>query len=344
MSKDYFVGFWNLENLFAPEGFPDRLEWLEKRIRSDLKDWTEALFKRKISQLATVIASMNAGAGPDILGVCEVENRFVLDVLVEELAGRLPGRRFDVVHANAERDHRGIDTAFLYDTKSFSVRKREIFSHFVMRRTGTRDITQVTFVSKARNELVAIANHWPSRTTGTAETQGFRATAGETLAYWHERIREVKGPDVPIIALGDFNDDPFDGSMAFNALATRERGDVQRARSAKFYNLSWRYLQTVAKSSNDRNRILDGTLYYRNNGNIFDQILVSKGLLMARKSPFTVLEETAGIVAYPPMISTKTGEGPIRFGLPKGNTTKNINRDGFSDHFPVAVVIREKTE
>ncbi len=61
MSKDYFVGFWNLENLFAPEGFPDRLEWLEKRIRNDLKGWTEALFKRKISQLATVIQSMNDG-------------------------------------------------------------------------------------------------------------------------------------------------------------------------------------------------------------------------------------------------------------------------------------------
>lgn len=282
--------------------------------------------------------------GPDILGVCEVENRFVLDVLVKELAIRLPERKFNVVHADAKRDFRGIDTAFIYDTKSFSVRKREIFSHFVMRRTGTRDITQVTFVSKARNELVALANHWPSRTSGTVETQGFRATAGETLAYWHERVREVKGPDVPIIAMGDFNDDPFDGSMVFNAQATRERGDVQRAKSAKYYNLSWRYLQTITKASNNRNRILDGTLYYKNNGNVFDQILVSKGLLMARNSPFYVIEDTAGIVAYPPMVSTKTGMGPIRFGLPKGNIQKNINRDGFSDHFPVAVIIRENTE
>lgn len=344
MSREYFVGFWNLENLFAPEGFPDRLEWLEKRIRGDLKGWTAELFKRKISQLATVIQSMNDGAGPDILGVCEVENRYVLDVLIEELAGRLPERQFNAVHADAERDHRGIDTAFLYDTNSFKVRRSEIFSHFVMRRTGTRDITQVTFVSKAGNEVIVIANHWPSRTTGTAETQGFRATAGETLAYWHKRIREVKGSGVPIIALGDFNDDPFDGSMIFNAVATRERGDVQRTRSAKFYNLSWRYLQTVAKASNNRMRVLDGTLYHRKNGNIFDQILVSMGLLITRKSSFTVLEETVGIVAYSPMISTKTGEGPIRFGLPRGNTTKNINRDGYSDHFPVAVKIREKAE
>lgn len=261
MNKDYFVGFWNLENFFAPEGFPGRLEWLEKRVRSDLKGWAEALFKRKISQLATVIQSMNNEASPDVLGVCEVENRFVLDALVEELANRLPERRFGVVHADAERDFRGIDIAFIYDTKSFTVRKREIVSHFVMRRTGTRDITQVTFVSKARNELIALSNHWPSRTSGMLQTQGFRVTAGETLAYWHERVREEKGPEAPIIAMGDFNDDPFDGSMVFNAQATRERGDVQRARSAKYYNLSWRYLQSTVKASNNRNRILDGTLY-----------------------------------------------------------------------------------
>jgi len=78
MNKDYFVGFWNLENLFAPEGFPGRLEWLEKRVSSDLRDRTEALFQRKISQLATVIQSMNDDAGPDILGVCEVKHLKIL--------------------------------------------------------------------------------------------------------------------------------------------------------------------------------------------------------------------------------------------------------------------------
>ena len=33
------------------------------------------------SQLATVIGAMNAGRGPDLLGVCEVENRFVIDLV-----------------------------------------------------------------------------------------------------------------------------------------------------------------------------------------------------------------------------------------------------------------------
>jgi hypothetical protein len=34
-----------------------------------------------VAQLASVIAQMNGAAGPDFLGICEVENRFVIDLL-----------------------------------------------------------------------------------------------------------------------------------------------------------------------------------------------------------------------------------------------------------------------
>ena len=35
-----------------------------------------------------------------------------------------------------------------------------------------------------------------------------------------------------------------------NALATREKGDVRRARSPKFYNLTWEYQTTEATDVN----------------------------------------------------------------------------------------------
>jgi hypothetical protein len=62
--------------------------------------WTPAFRDRKIAQLASVIAQMNNGAGPDLLGVCEVENRHVLDMLVAELAARLNGRAYQLVHSD----------------------------------------------------------------------------------------------------------------------------------------------------------------------------------------------------------------------------------------------------
>jgi len=138
--------------------------------------------------------------------------------------------------------------------------------------------------------------------------------------------------------MGDFNDDPFDKSLVIHALALREQGDVQRAQTAKFYNLAWRYLtQNVVDHKGD-NRQIDGTLYFDGNGNVFDQILVSRSLLTA-KAGFRALPETARVEAIPMMVDHKEGSGPIRFGLPKGNAAQNVNDKGFSDHFPVSVEI-----
>ncbi len=338
---DYEIGFWNLENLFAPEGFPGREPWIATAVGSDLAGWTEALFERKVAQLATIIAAMSEGLGPDILGVCEVENRFVLDVLAAELNNRHPSRHYNVVHADSAADHRGIDTAFLYDDRVFQVDPNAIFSHFVIRRTGTRDITQVTFKSQAGNELVALCNHWPSRSAGAVESAGFRAVAGETLGYWHERIREVRGEDIAIIALGDLNDEPWDPSVRFNANSSRERGDTERARSARFHNLSWGYVRTHTTTDHrEGNRTIDGTLYFDNNAYVFDQILVNRSLLKGERG-FTVRDETARIELIPSMVDHRVSYGPIRFGLPKGNAARNVNQNGFSDHFPVFVAITE---
>jgi len=334
------LGFWNLENLFAPEGFPNREPWIAKAVKNDLKGWTEGLFARKVAQLASIITQMKGGAGPDLLGVCEVENRFALQSVADRLNALLPERRYDLVHVDSTRDRRGIDTAFLFDANVLAVNAGEIFSHWVMRRTGTRDITQATFVTRAGHELIALANHWPSRSGGDGpeRSAGFRATAAETLSYWHDRIREVKGVDAAVIAVGDLNDQPFDASLTIHAVALRDLGDVVRARSAKFYNLAWRYLSRSAIDHEGNERSLDGTLYFQNDAFLFDHILVSPALLKTG-GPLRLVEDSAKVEAFPEMVSHRVGEGAIRFGLPKGDAGRNVNVNGFSDHFPVSVAV-----
>ena len=337
----YHVAFWNLENLFAPEGFPGREPWIAAAVGRDLVGWTQALFDTKVGQLATAIAAMNGGAGPDLLGVAEVENRFCLEALRDRLNAMLPARAYDLVHVDSARDQRGIDTAFVFDGARLSVDPLAIFSHFVMRRTGTRDITQATFITVAGRELVALANHWPSRSGGPpALSQGFRATAGETLGYWHERVRELKGPEVPVLALGDLNDEPFDLSVTIHARGSRERDDIERAESARLYNLSWNYLRQEATTATGSTRTLYGTLYFAGEGNTFDRILASRGLLTG-PGALKVREASARIEALPAMVSPSKNEGPIRFGLPRGDAAANINQAGFADHFPVSVIIDE---
>jgi predicted extracellular nuclease len=338
---EHLIAFWNIENLFAPENFPGREPWIARRMADDLKGWSDALFQRKMSQLAGIIVQMKGGMGPDLLGVCEVENRFCLDALAAALNQRLPARRYDVVHADSTKDQRGIDTAFIYDAKTLTPDPATIFSHFVMRRTGTRDITQVTFTTTAGNEFVALCNHWPSRSGGHhTESQGYRMTAGETLSYWHERIREVRGESIPVIALGDLNDDPGDPSVSIHAQASRERDDIENAKSARFYNLSWDILRQDVMTNAARKRTLYGTLYFQGNANLFDQILVSRALLL-KTAPLRIKDGSMRIEAYPEMVSNSKNDGPIRFGLPKGDAARNINEDGFSDHFPVSFVLLE---
>ncbi|MFY7696328.1 MAG: hypothetical protein ACOVQK_08255, partial [Cyanobium sp.] len=111
MTNLYSFAFWNLENLFAPESFPERIPWLAERMADELEGWTPELFSRKLDQLTRILKQINSGKGADALGVCEVENRYVLDQLCERLNGALPARRYIPVHADSSKDGRGIDTA-----------------------------------------------------------------------------------------------------------------------------------------------------------------------------------------------------------------------------------------
>jgi hypothetical protein len=102
--------------------------------------------------------------------------------------------------------------------------EESVFFHVVMRRHATREIVQVNFKTRpavARTWAV-FGNHWPSRSGGQFESEGYRAIAGETVGYFHQRVLEVHGPQTPVLAMGDFNDEPFDPSLVRHALSTRQ--------------------------------------------------------------------------------------------------------------------------
>lgn len=318
--QERYIAFWNLENLFDVEDSPRRSEKLQRAIGQEVRGWTQPRLDRKIAQLAHIVRQMNGGKGPDLLGVCEVENDFVLQLLVRALAPL--GRNYAVAHHDMS-DGRGIDVGFIYDGDRFTVETQ--FSHFVMRRNATRDLLQVNFRTRQNRLLVVIGNHWPARLGGKLESDAYRAIAGETLAYFHERILEVQGSDTPVLALGDFNDEPFDRSLVDYALSDRTRTQVTNARSARFFNLMWPWTGQGL-----------GTHYFENEPNLLDQFLVNKNLLTER-SPLKVLPESVEILRFPEMVSRGDYPKPIRFG----GIGKPLNTNGFSDHFPIAVTLLE---
>ncbi len=277
---------------------------IDRSIGKDIKGWTQTLLDRKISQLSSIIRKMNNKHGPDLLGFCEVENRYVVDLLVQSLAPL--GRNYQIIHHDSP-DQRGIDVAFLYDGDLLEVPEPladNVFSHFVLRRTATRDILQVTFKTKGhQRELIVMGNHWPSRSGGEAESDAYRAMAGETLAYFHQRILEVKGDATPVIAMGDFNDEPFNTSIVDYALGLRVADLLAKGRNPYFLNLMW---PMMGKGL--------GTLYY-NGPNLLDQILINKNWLQPT-STFKIKTDSVTIIKFPEMMDKK-GQ-PIPFGGKSG--------------------------
>lgn len=106
--------FWNLENFFdyidGGAGDSD-FEFSQGGARH----WTKKRFYEKCGSVAKVILWLGSTRGrlPDVIGVAEVENRFVLRQLVSTTA--LKKLDYEVVHYDSP-DPRGIDCALLYRT------------------------------------------------------------------------------------------------------------------------------------------------------------------------------------------------------------------------------------
>ena len=322
---EYFIAWWNLENLFDVANSTDRPEWLQKKLNKELIGWNNTVLNKKLKQLASIISQMNNNNGPDLLGVCEVENKIVLEKLVAALA--FTGRNYAVVHADAN-DARGIDVAFIYDHDLFKKpTTKDIFSHVVVKRNATSDIVQVNFQTKSqqKNDLVVLGNHWPSKLGGDLESEPYRIIAAETMSYWIERIYAHFEKEVPIIVMGDFNDEPFNRSITHYALGLKDSSKVKSKRSRKpyLYNLMW-------PLQNDKS----GTHYY-NNWGMLDQILVNRPLLR-KESQLKLLSDSCQIFKTSDMLKSSK---PRRFSRPAAGSS--FDPSGFSDHLPVTVQLVE---
>jgi predicted extracellular nuclease len=317
--ENYYITWWNLENLFDSENAP-RTDKLRRVLKKELEGWTDEILEKKIYQLVKMLRTINGFNGPDILGVCEVENESVLNKFRDALQQALD-RGYKIIHADTQ-DERGIDVAFLYDKDKFAVDPQKVFFHVIVKRYATRDIVQATFRSKISNtEFVLVGNHWPSRSGGQLESEPYRMMAGETLSYFSQRIQDVHGDDIPILVMGDFNDEPFNRSITEYAKSTVSADRVLNARSVPWlYNLMWEAIGSRA-----------GTFYYSDEFNVLDQFMVSKGMLIDI-AKLNVQQGSIRIEVFPEMSKNGT---PWKFGRPG----EGLDLNGYSDHFPISLVL-----
>lgn len=310
--------FWNVENLYDP--FDDTLKLDNEFTSSGGKHWSWTRFRQKINLTAKTLLSAGGWEFPAIIALCEVENKFVLNRLVNDSPMRRAGYR--IIHYDSP-DNRGVDVAMLYRSEGFTPlisRPVEIRYPFDTL-ARTRDILMVKGVLANTDTLVMLINHWPSRRGGQAYSAPRRNFVASTLRKITDSLFS-ENPLTNIVITGDFNDDPFDPSLKKYLGAITERDSVS--------------YHTLYNLSGIRNGSLpEGTLKFRDQWNTFDQFIVS-GALYHGKAGLKASEEASSV--FRPSFLVE--EDKTYFGTRLKRTYAGPRYlGGFSDHLPVILKI-----
>ena len=336
------VAFYNFENLFDTiNGTNNDEEWLP----NGAQNWTSKKYVKKLGNLSRVLSEIGSGENPNntptFIGGCEIENRRVLEDLIKQ--PKLINQDYGIVHFDSP-DKRGIDVALLYQKKHFKVtsysniplliyrneekvskkdknkEKEEITDDQIVedkssRRVFTRDQLLVTgFLDN--EEINIIVNHWPSRSGGEKKSSPFREAAGALNRKIIDSLIAIN-PNAKIITMGDLNDGSYNKSVKIEIGAKLKKTELKDPKD--IYNP----FEQMAKEGN-------ATLFYRDSGDIFDQIMVSQQLVSTDFSTYRYWK--AGIYNKPYLIQTT--------GQYKGYPLRHqANEVGFSDHFPVYIYL-----
>ncbi|MCB0710889.1 MAG: endonuclease/exonuclease/phosphatase family protein [Ignavibacteriae bacterium] len=308
------VAFYNVENLFDTSDDPATAD--EDFTPTGKMKWTEGRLEEKLENLARAIRAMNQNNGPDILGLCEVENRFVLERLVNEF---LPEGVYDIVHTDSP-DGRGIDVALLYRKSEMIFERATLHSvPLPSNERPTRGILEVTF-EKGGQYFTVLVNHWPSRSGGEQESEPRRISAATTAAAVIDSLTQLN-PSADIIMVGDFNDEPSNHSIRDKLKGIEYvAGEVFEGR-----------MINLASPLTGVDTI--GTYLYQDDWEIIDQILVSPGAL---DNKGIVLRDRAMTIFHPEFLRDYHPSQPLN---PPRHTyvRRSLYIGGTSDHFPVYV-------
>jgi hypothetical protein len=334
------VAFYNFENLFDTINDPNTFDedWTPK----GSQHWTFDKYQKKLTNLARVLAeigSANNPESPTFIGGCEIENRGVLEDLIQQ--PNLVDKMYGIIHFDSP-DKRGIDVALLYRKNFFQPTSYANIPLYVFQgetnskpetAESTDDIVVVSSKNKrvyTRDQLLVtgflegeeihlIVNHWPSRSGGEQRSSPFREAAGTLNRKIIDSLQQIN-PHAKVITMGDLNDGPYNNSVkkALGAMA-------KKAKVPQFgiYNP----FEEMAKNGM-------GTIAHRDAWDIFDQIMVSESLLQSDYSSYQFWK--AGIYNKPFLIQLS---GQFK-GYPLRHSATEV---GFSDHFPVYIyLIKEK--
>ncbi|TAE75680.1 MAG: endonuclease/exonuclease/phosphatase family protein [Bacteroidetes bacterium] len=319
------IAFYNVENLY--DTIRDlKIDDAEYTPQAE-KKWNGERYKLKLERISKVIREMGKEYGVDaplVIGLCEVENRKVLEDLTRTEA--LKGKLYRIVHFDSP-DRRGVDVALLYRGQYFKLLAQN--SHILNVPEIPDLITRNQLVATGvfeKDTLSFIVNHWPSRSGGEERSKPRRIAAAKLTRNIVDSIR-AKTPNAKIMIMGDFNDAPNNVSINTYLKAKESINIKDEKDKDNLYNPMYElHNQGI------------GTLAYADRWSIFDQIIITPALLEQKQGRYSYVDKSAR--AFSPKWLGQT-QGQFK-GYPFRTYVGNRYTGGYSDHFPVMIFLGKK--
>lgn len=314
------IGFYNTENLYDTIKQPN-VDDSEFTPQGPTK-WNSERYNLKIKHISDVISRLGfdvVADAPLAVGLAEVENRGVIEDLINS-AGLKPFN-YGIAHVDSP-DKRGIDVALIYRKDLFKVTAVHAARLRIDTLPGflTRDQLVVSGIFDGK-PLHFIVNHWPSRVGGEEKSAPLRVAAARLCRSLGDSLMKLD-PKAKIVIMGDLNDDPINESVIKylhikTTLHATHRGDL--------FNPMYKLFKDGK-----------GTLEYKGKWNLFDQFIVSNGLIKGGKHAYHFVNAYIYKEQY---LLEQIGTYK---GTPWRTYAGTKYLGGYSDHLPSYILI-EKT-
>lgn len=310
-AQSYRIVFYNVENLF--DILDDPFTNDDEFTPAGSKHWTEVRYRKKLSHLAEALSKAGGEDLPAFIGLAEVENRTVVEELVQQPG--LQDGSFRAVHRDSP-DPRGIDVAFLYRPVVFRLLDSAFFEVTFPQDTAlrTRDILYVSGVV-GKEILHFFVCHFPSMYGGEAKSEWKRVRAADIVRQKADSIRRAD-PGAKIVIMGDLNGKASTEAQKVLGVRSSEQAEIV---PEGLYNTGYYLLYKGY-----------GSYRYRGDWQTLDHIIVSGTLLQGKRG---MQAEKKMTVFSAPFLLEKdlkySGEKP----LPSYRGPRYYG--GYSDHLPV---------
>ena len=219
-------------------------------------------------------------------------------------------------------DRRGVDVGLIYNPKYFKMTSSKSYRTVVPNDPEfiTRDQLLVSGMFDGE-PMHFIVMHWPSRFGGEKRSLPGRVAAATLCRHIADSILR-EDANAKIIMMGDYNDYPDNKSVTEYLRAS---GDMKDLRDGEFFNPMY-----------DLHKKGYGTNYFRDVPGVLDQTVITPGLL---PTDYSTYQFKVAKVHNKEFLKQHGGRYN---GYPFRTFAGGVWMGGYSDHFPVYVILLKK--